>query len=65
MVLLFVIYQLSAVLGRQNLGLGMPTSQIEIIGVPCPVIEKSMFKLTCAKFIPTKVGDKVSAIINF
>ena len=42
MVILLVMFQLRAVWGHQILGPGMPTSQIEIIGVPCPVIEKSM-----------------------
>ena len=39
---LFVMFQLSADVGRKNLGPGMPTSQIKIIGDPCPLIKKSM-----------------------
>ena len=42
MVVLFLLFHIRAVLGNQSLSPGMPTSQIKIIGVPCPVIEKSM-----------------------
>jgi hypothetical protein len=41
---LLTIFQLRAVLGRQSFSPGIPTSQIEIIGVPCPVIKKSMLR---------------------
>ena len=45
-VLLFVMFQLGVVLRRQSLGPGMPTPQIKMIGVPCPIIEKSMAQST-------------------
>ena len=47
---LFVIFQLRAVFGLQTLGPDIPTSQIKIIGVPCPVIEKSMAKSRVPNF---------------
>ena len=43
-VILLIIVQLRVVFGRQSFRPGMPTSQIKIIGVPSPVIKKSMTK---------------------
>ena len=47
------MFQLRAVLGRQSFGPGMLTSQIEIIGVLCPVIKNSMIevKVEILKFL--------------
>ena len=41
-----MMVQLRAVLVRQSFSPGMLTSQIKIIGVPCPVIKKSMCQAT-------------------
>ena len=41
-----MIFQLRALFGHQSFSPGMLTSQIKIIGVPCPVIKKSMASMT-------------------
>jgi len=43
--ILLMIFKLRALLGHQSLSPGILTSQIKIIGVPCPVIKKSMVYL--------------------